>query len=154
MIVIVKIISMSKMITADHSVHGQGPQDAIPLTVGKHLHRHLHLVSVKQLLHSVLKVFVLLVIVTELVQVVQIHPLHEVTSLPIVRKKPDLSHLALQTFVQADEIKLVDGASVLALGVCQLVLAFIVELQGLTEFLGTRASNLDFDVILAVFTFL
>lgn len=71
-----------------------------------------------------------------------------------MRKKPDLSHLALQTFVQADEIKLVDGASVLALGVCQLVLAFIVELQGLTEFLGTRASNLDFDVILAVFTFL
>lgn len=84
-----------------------------------------------------MEVSVLFLVVAELVQVLQVDSLHEITSLAIMRKQPNLGEFALQTLVHADQVELVNGTSVFALSVNQLVLALVVEFQGLSELSGT-----------------
>lgn len=138
----------------NHSINGQGPEDAVSLPVCKHFHCHFDRISVQQILDPVAEVPVLLIIVAELIQVVQVHSIHEVASLPIVGKQPDLGKLALETFVHADQVELVNRPGVFTLSINQLILALVVELEGLTKLSSTWWSDFHLDVVFAIFALL
>lgn len=110
----------------------QCPQHAVILTVTHHLHRHLHAARIQDRLDPLPEVPTLLRVVAELIQVVQVDPLHEVRTITVVREHPHLGELVAlgDRLVQADEVEPVDRDVVLSWLVLEDVALLVVETQG------------------------
>ena len=69
------------------------PQHTVALPITQHLHRHLDGLGIEDLLDPLAEIATLFSIVAELVEVINVHTLHEIRSVAIVGKHPDLCKL-------------------------------------------------------------
>lgn len=133
----------------------QSAEDAAILAIRKHLHCHFDALGIQDGLHTLVVQTTLLLIATELVQVLQMHTLHEVTAATIVGKHPYLRELVLlgHRFVQAHEVETVDRHKSLPWVLFQFVLLLIVELECAHEVRGGNSGDFDFDEVLLLLAF-